>query len=231
MAQHYKGNPENFRRDQIGKPHVPAKPSPPKEKLGPKTDGPVPGGGIHKKQTPTPQRNDPIILESIFGVDVHVPIHLGDNFDTNFSKLPKLAEETYHAYQPDEKQLDRVIIKEEMAYYSTGLMWLRLLDIKAKQGRQALSSAEKDIRKATLDVEFNVPQQIHAYLSQIGTVTDKMGKETEVDIPPLPQAVAQGFGGYHSQNIDVNTHNPFEEVPSLGVGRHAYGSRWTRRGT
>ena len=57
-------------------------------------------------------------------------------------------------------------------------MWLKLIDVKAKQGRQALTSQEKDIRKATQDIEFNVPQPIHAYISQIGNVTDGMGKET-----------------------------------------------------
>jgi hypothetical protein len=96
-------------------------------------------------------------------------------------------------------------------------MWLKLIDVKANQRRQALTSAEKDIRKATHDAEFNVPQPIHVFLSQIGNVTDKMGKETELEIPNLPTAVAQGFGGYHANVLDANTHNLFEEVPSLGI--------------
>lgn len=54
------------------------------------------------------------------------------------------------------------------------------------------------------------------YLNEIGTFCDKMGKETRLSIPPLPTAVAQGFGGYHAAEITADTHNLFEEVPSLG---------------
>lgn len=44
-----------------------------------------------------------------------------------------------------------------------------------------------------------------------------MGKETLLEIPPLPTTVVQNFGGYHSNRIDENTHNLFEEMPSLGI--------------
>jgi hypothetical protein len=174
----YKGKPENFRREKVSQAQQPPKPTPPKEKRGPKTDIPVRGAMVDVEQKPTPQRNDPIISEAIFGVDVHVvPIFPRDNFSTNLSKLPELAEEVYHAYQPNEKNLDRQFIKEDLSYHSTGLMWLRLMDIKAKQGRQALTSGEMDIKKAVQDVEFNVPQPIHAFLTQIGNVPTKWAKK------------------------------------------------------
>jgi hypothetical protein len=178
IAPRYKGKPENFRREKVGKPRAPPKPAPVREKkTGPKSDQPIRGEFVDREQKPTPQRNESIISEAIFGVDVHVvPIYPHDSFTTNLAKLPDLAIETYHAYQPDEKQLDRQLIKEDMVYYSTGLMWLRLIDIKAKQGHQALTSAEKDLKKATQDVEFNVPQPIHAFPSQMGSITDKMDK-------------------------------------------------------
>ncbi|XP_066261182.1 uncharacterized protein [Euwallacea similis] len=44
-----------------------------------------------------------------------------------------------------------------------------------------------------------------------------MGKETRIEVPDLPIAVAQGFGGYHVPNITEDTANLFEEVPSLGI--------------
>ena len=44
-----------------------------------------------------------------------------------------------------------------------------------------------------------------------------MGKLTYLNIPDLPVAVTQGQGGYHSANIDTNTHNLYEEVPCLGI--------------
>jgi hypothetical protein len=43
-----------------------------------------------------------------------------------------------------------------------------------------------------------------------------MGKETELEIPTLPQTIVQGHRGYHSTRIDQHTHNLYEELPSLG---------------
>jgi hypothetical protein len=157
-------------------------------------------------------------LESIYGVDTYVvPLAPRVNFSTNFSKLPEIEREIFHSYEPDVKQLDRQLIPVDLVYYSTGLLWLKLLDVKSKQGMTALTSAEKDLRKGTQDVEFNVPQPIQAYLAQIGSVTDKMGKQTYLDIPPLPVTTNQGLGGYHSAAIDAETHNLYEEITCLGV--------------
>lgn len=117
----------------------------------------------------------------------------------------------------DEKQIDRVIAREEVSYYATALMQLKLIETKAKQGDQHLTSAEKDLRKATSDDVFNVPQTLFTYLKEIGTYTDKMGKETRLEVPPLPTTVVQNFGGYHAAEINTDTHALFEEVPSLGI--------------
>lgn len=46
-----------------------------------------------------------------------------------------------------------------------------------------------------------------------------MGKETHHEISPLPIIVVQNFGGYHANAINVDTHNMFEEIPSLGLAR------------
>ena len=54
------------------------------------------------------------------------------------------------------------------------------------------------------------------YLGQIGQYTDKMGKTTDLQIPQLPIALAQGMGGYHAPAVQ-DTHTLFEEVPSLGI--------------
>lgn len=119
------------------------------------------------------------------------------------------------------KQLDRLLAEQEFIYYATGLFWLRNLEIKAKQGRTALTSAEKDIRKETQADQFNVPQPLQIYLSQIGDLTDAGGKRTEIEIPALPTAVAGGLGGYHHAQITLDTHNLYEEVPCLGIAADA----------
>jgi hypothetical protein len=89
---------------------------------------------------------------------------------------------------------------------ATGLLWFKLLDVRAKQGREALTSEERSIRKATEETEFNVPQPIATYLHQISQYTDKMGKTTDVNIPNLPAPRAQGMGGIPcSRNHSRNT--------------------------
>ena len=104
-----------------------------------------------------------------------------------------------------------------MVYYATSLLWLKLIDVKAKQNREALTSEEKSLRKATGEMEFNVLQPTTTYLNQIGQFSDKMGKTTDLNIPPLTVARPQAMGGYHAPEINEETHNLFEEVPSVGI--------------
>lgn len=128
-----------------------------------------------------------------------------------------IAVETYDAMRVDEKQIDRVIAREEVSYYATAMLQLKLIETKAKQGDSNLTSAEKDIRKATSDDVFNVRQPLFICLKKIGTYTDKMGKEIRLEIPPLPTTVVQNFGGYHAPAVNVDTHVMFEGIPSLGI--------------
>lgn len=113
--------------------------------------------------------------------------------------------------------MDRQMIKEELSYYCTAMLWLRLIDIKAKNGLQALTREEKTLHKDTKDVVFNISQPLYIYLTSIGSIVDKMGKRTFLEPPPLPVTVVQQLGGYHAAEVNVDTHNVFEEVPSLGI--------------
>lgn len=213
IAPNYRGKPANFKPNFRKDKEVSGNP--------PKRNGPqspvLPPPG-HLQTTEGVQRNEPIIAESIFGVDVSVTeIQPRQNFSCNYAKLIDLATETFDAYRADEKQLDRKVERVEMSYYATALLHLRLIEVKSKQGEQALTSAEKDLRKATATDVFNVPQPLFAYYQQIGTYTDKMGKETRLATPDLPVTVVQNMGGYHAAAINAETHNLFEEVPSLGI--------------
>lgn len=213
IAPGYRGKLENFDPTKVGKKRSEAKPRAPKEKR----DATLPAA-TDMGHPPTAQRNDSIISEAIFGVDVTVTeIAPRQSFAANYAKVVDIAEEIHSAYQVDEKQLDRIIAREEVSYYATALLHLRLIDVKAKQGEQTLTSQEKDLRKATADDNFNVPQPLFTYLKEIGTYTDKMGKETRLEIPSLPVTIVQNFGGYHANAITADSHNLFEEVPSLGI--------------
>lgn len=220
IAPGYRGKAENFDPERVGKPRGKPKRDAKRssQAKGPQSaEVPAPMVDMSTSQ-PTPQRNESIISEAIFGVDVRVtPITPHENFNSSYANLQTLSEETFDQYATDERQLDRVIERSEFVYYTTSLLWMRLIDLKAKLAIEALTDEEQEIRTATVDETFNIPQPIYIYLAQIGDVVDKMGKTTEIAVPPLPIAVAGGFGGYHAQTIDVDTHNIFEEVPTLGI--------------
>lgn len=167
---------------------------------------------------PTKQKNESILAEAIFSPNVTVvPVEPRQTFQESYAALPQLSLETYREYEKDVKHIDRLLVKEEMAYYNTAMLWLRLINVKSKQGLQALSRAERTILKDLQDEVFNVPQPLYTYLMSIGAIVDKMGKKTYLQVPPLPTARAGGYGGYHSAKVDEDTHTLFEEVPSLGV--------------
>jgi hypothetical protein len=214
LAPGYRGKPENFDPRKIGRKAKPKTKSP----NGPRSPLLTPPSALARNTNPTEQCNNLILEESIFGVDVTIiPIQPREDFSSNFSQLTNIAMEAYNLSSTDERQIDRVLAKEELSYYATGMLWLRLLDVKAKQGREALTSEEKTIRKATEEVEFNIPQPISMYLSQVGQYTDKTGKTTDIEISDLPVARAGGMGGYHASEITEAMHNLFKEVPSLGI--------------
>lgn len=226
LAPHYKGKPENFDATKIGKARKKGgtdnskKTNPESTQQKPKTkmeSRPV-AQFQEANKTPTPQKNHSLLSEAIFGPEVTVvPIEPKQEFAASYSAIPELAKEVFLEYAKDVPAMDRVMIKEEFSYYATALLWLRLIDIKQKYGLKSLSSEEKVLHRDTKDDTFNVPQPLHTYLASIGSVVDKMGKMTYLQVPDLPVATVGAFGGYHSANISVETHNAFEEIPSLGI--------------
>lgn len=173
---------------------------------------------MHRNTNPTPLKNHSLLEESIFGCEVTVvPIAPKDDFTPLYAAVPTLTEEVYREYTKDVQMIDRKMVREEMSYYFTGLLWLRLLDIKQKYGITALTTEEKTILKYTKEDTYNVPQPYFMYLSSIGSVVDKMGKRTFLNVPDLPTTVIGNKSGYHADAVTEETHCLFEEVPSLGV--------------
>jgi hypothetical protein len=202
LAPGYKGKPENFDPRKAGRKAQPKTKSP----NFPKSAVLTAPTALERNTTPTEQKNKLLLEDSIFGMDVTIiPIQPIKDISTSFARLPETAVETYNQYSIDERQLERVFTKEEMSYYATGLLWTKLIDVKAKQFQESLTREQRALRKATERVEFNVQQPIASYLHQIGHFTDKMGKKTELNVPPPPVTRVQGFGGYHAAAITVDT--------------------------
>lgn len=213
VAPRYRGTPNNFNPMKVGKFKAPR--SAPR---GPKSATLPPPTYLNVKQNPTPQRNDLILEESIFGIESSVvPINQDSTQTSNYSKLPNITDEVYDQISVVEQFIDRTLVKEELRYYTTAMLTFRLIEIKAKQGREALTPTERQIRTMLREAKFKIPEPIFVYLSQIGRITDKAGQETDVSIPPLPVTQINGYGGYHSDTIDAASHLLYEEVPCLGL--------------
>lgn len=133
-------------------------------------------------------------------------------FSTSFAVIPQIAEKIFKELEIDEVRLDRILAREEISYYATGLLWLRLIDVKIKQATIPITFEERNLHEDTIDTYFNIPQPLAEYLSHIGDFNQQI-----LNIPVLPTSVVQGMGGYHANEITENNHNLFEEIPCLGV--------------
>lgn len=102
-------------------------------------------------------------------------------------------------------------------YYTTAMLWARLLDIKAKRGNTNLTFQELEFYKAVMQHEYNIPQPVYLFLNGIGEVNDATGKTVYLANHQLPVTVVQGSGGYHSNAVDDASHNLYEEIPSIGI--------------
>lgn len=146
-----------------------------------------------------------------------VPVEPRQTFQANYAVLPALSLEIYREYQIDVMQIHQQLIKEELSYYATALLWLRLIHVKSKQQLYGLTEEEKKLHEDTENEVYNVPQPLYEYLASIGAIADKMGTLAYLNTPALPISCAGGFGGYHSEAVNARTHTLFEEVPSLGI--------------
>jgi len=84
MAPGYRGRPENFDLKKVGQ-----KPKPRARPAGPRSPLVTPPTALARNANPTEQRNELMLTESIFGVDVTIiPIQPREDFSTSFAQLP-----------------------------------------------------------------------------------------------------------------------------------------------
>lgn len=166
---------------------------------------------------PTPLRDDPIYKESIFGTDVAVR---ENNMRTTiqpaaFGLIPTV-DAVWQEMVADNSNIQKEMLVEGLRYYSTALLWLRIIQLK-KVNKQALTEAETMVSSMCDTTSFTIPSPIHLYLQALGTVKCAGTGQTIIPaFPPMPEQVIQGFGGYFG-NMDEGTHNLYEEFPCLGT--------------
>lgn len=215
IAPGYRGKIENFDPEKMGKKQSPKVSKVEKMKTSREIPKPT---QLQKVETPTPQKNNPMWADSIFGIDVSIrELDVNMEHTPTLARLPAIVEEVYSSIGGDDKNRGKSLTKEMMMYYTTALVWARLLDIKAKRGNANLSFEETEYCKLMFASEYNIPQPIYLMLKGLGHVKDKTGKTIFLSNKDLPVTVVQGRGGYPAPIINTVTHNEFEEIPSLGI--------------
>lgn len=212
IAPGYRGKPERFDPSKVGKPKAPQPP-----RKGPASAAVTPPTALDKAAKQTPPKNSPLWADSVFGIDVAVrELTVNQEVQPTYARLPEIVEEVYSSIGGDDQNLNKQMTKGMLMYYSTTMLWARLLDIKAKRGNTNLSFEEIEFCKAVMQHEYNIPQPLYLFLKEIGEVKDVTGKTIRLTDHNLPVTVVQGLGGYHSATVNAVTHNLYEEILSLG---------------
>lgn len=161
------------------------------------------------KAAPTPQRNDPIWSEAIFGVDVILrELDQVTEFTPSYARLSEITRAAWMLMLGDDDRLNRKITLELLNYHTTAILWARLLDVKAKRGHTELTETERNFRRYFTDKDVHILQPIYTYLRGIGNVVDKRGKQIYLQDCTLPAATFGNRTGYHAPAaINQNTHN------------------------
>lgn len=119
----------------------------------------------------------------------------------------------------DDNRMSRSMLPEFISYYITGLAWLRIVSLKDLQ-RYNLTPAETDLQRVLGSQAFSIPEPISVYLKQYGFVVPPTDSRLSAVFPDLPTAVINNNGGYYGP-LGVDTHNLYEEIPTLGVTAEA----------
>lgn len=79
---------------------------------GPKSPELTPPSALDRNRKPTEQRNELLLAESIFSVDVtNVVSQSREDFSTSFAQLPHIAIQTYNQCSTDERQMDKILTR------------------------------------------------------------------------------------------------------------------------
>lgn len=115
----------------------------------------------------------------------------------------------------DDPNLSKSWTRESYEYYSTAMLWLRIVHLKSRNN-QDLTPTEETLLQASSALTFNLPVPLRLYLAGLGNVTSRIGQHLYPAFPELPTKVIDGIPATYGR-ITANTHNMYEELPCLGV--------------
>lgn len=224
----YYGKPENQRNPGAALP--PRKQQRPQER---NQRQPRPFPKNISKELPKPQRREDVSNvtltetsasdESVFarnlGVRENTP---RQEFNVAAPALIEISRQTYAELLTDDSSLGKQLLAEYLDYYSTVLLWFRIVTLKQRNS-QSLSVSEQDILTIIQTASFCVPEPLMLQLKHIGNITTKTGQHLYTAFPAYPSQAINGHGGYNgilavpNPAVNDDIHNQFEEIPCSGV--------------
>ncbi|KAL1492424.1 hypothetical protein ABEB36_010676 [Hypothenemus hampei] len=147
-------------------------------------------------------------------------------FTPSAPALIDISVQTYSELVTDDSNLAKAILPEYLSYYSTAMMWFRMVTLKERTS-QPLTQLEQDLLLLIQTCSFVLPEPILLQIRAIGTVVTSTKQHLIPEFPPMPAEVIQQQGGYYDNlavpgpNTDNARHNLYEEIPCLGVLAYA----------
>lgn len=147
-------------------------------------------------------------------------------FSPSAPALIDIARQSYAELITDDYSLSKVLLPEYYAYYSTAMLWLRIITLKQKNS-QPITQAEDALLVLTQTMAFNLPEPLLLQIKQLGNVVAMTKQHLYPKFPPLPDQVIHGLSRYYgtlaapAPGVDNNLNNLYEELPCLGVTAEA----------
>lgn len=140
-------------------------------------------------------RDDPIHREAIFAPTTTVrEIDPIVRFNNNYAVLLRMPSQMMTIFRTHNPKMSYSINIEALNYYTTGLLWLRLIE-QRNCAQRVLTPEEVALRRLTEHVVYSIPEPIYLYLKAIGDVKTSTGQHLHPESPPLPVRVVNGIGG------------------------------------
>lgn len=143
-------------------------------------------------------------------------------FSPSAPALIDISRQCYAELITDESNLSETILPEYVDYYSTAMLWLRIVTLKQKNS-QPLTQEENDLLTLVQTTAFVVPEPILLQLRQLGNVVSTTKQHLYPEFPELPTQQIADHGGYYGtlqepgEGVDNSIHNLYAEIPCLGV--------------
>lgn len=141
------------------------------------------------------------------------------NNDTRiFPSAPAAIEVSRIAFREmviDDPNIQKSMTSEYLDYYTTVLIWYRIVALK-RACNEVLTQEEEQLMRILENISFSVPEPILSQLKIFGRIQTLTREHLRSQFPDLPTQRVGNFGGYFG-NITSENHNNYEKFPCPGV--------------